>query len=126
MLLALLWLGSTAYAQAVPKTKTKNRKQQGMIMSDSPNTIAPATPAERNANNHNMPRTEPSRPEKDKPVNSNTRLQNPNSLDDQPLNGNSNGRIERNPDLNRGDLDRSTNDILNNSSLPAQPPPMSK
>ena len=109
-LLAMVWLGSAAYAQAVPKTKTKNRDQQGVIMTDTPNTIAPTPPADRN--NNTAPGTNPQR----------------TSQDTQPLNRNSSGEQEKSSDMNRSrsDINRNTNDILNNPATPPAPPPMSK
>ncbi|MBL7713548.1 MAG: hypothetical protein JNL13_13835 [Chitinophagaceae bacterium] len=127
-LLALLCLDSVASAQAVPKTKTKNREQQGVMMSDTPNTIAPVTPADRTRNNNTTsPRTDPALPTRSNPDNNNTKQQQQNSMDTQPLNRNSSGQNERNTDMqrNRSDINMNTNDILG-SPTPSTPPPMSK
>lgn len=126
-LLALLCLDSAAWAQAVPKTKKKNREQQGVMMSDTPNTIAPVTPTDRMRNNTTVPRTDSGSPTRSNQNNTNTRQQQQNSMDTQPLNRNSSGQNERNTDMhrNRSDINMNTNDILG-SPTPSNPPPMSK
>jgi hypothetical protein len=124
-LVVLTCLACTTSAQNRQKTKTKQLDKQGAIMSDSPNTIAPAPPADRTGNNNNTsrPRTDPGNPTRNNPNNNNTNQQNQNSLDNEPLNRNNNNRDDRTNDMNRN-----TNDMMmnNSSNPPTPPPPVSK